>query len=146
MQNQASTRSTRPLRGQFLWLALCIAMLLAACASTGGGNPQEQVRQRASERWQALVAGEFSRAYTYLSPSFRAVVSPDGYRMRFGNAVNWLGSEVVEVNCPETTRCLARVRIDFKPLLSRKIDDKMSTHVDETWLFQEGQWWFFQDI
>jgi len=120
--------------------------MLAACASVGGGNPQDQVRQRASERWQALVAGEFSRAYAYLTPSYRAVVSADGYRKRFGAAVLWLGAEVVEVDCPEATKCLAHLRIDYKPLLARKNTDKMSTNVEETWLFEGGQWWFYQDI
>ena len=43
---------------------LFVTLTLAACASLGGGKPEEQVRQRATERWQALVVGEFSRAYS----------------------------------------------------------------------------------
>ncbi len=123
------------------------ALTLAACASTGAGpDAEQQVRQRATERWQALVKGEFSRAYGYNTPGYRAVISTDAYRARFGTAITWLGSEIVALRCPETTRCEALVRIDYKPLLSRKIGDKMSTHVDETWLLEDGQWWFFQDI
>jgi|SRR5450759_1006085 len=129
-----------------LCLSLCAALTLAACANLGGGNPEAQVRQRATERWQALVAGEFSRAYSYNTPGFRAVVSADGYRNRIGGAITWLGAEVVGVNCPEADKCTARLRIDFKPLLSRPSAANVSTHVDETWLLENGEWWFFQAI
>lgn len=139
MQNRGLRRAAR-------WALLLATVTLAACASMDKGDPQEQVRQRATQRWQALVAGEFSRAYTYNTPSFRAVVTPDGYRNRFGSALTWLGAEVVRVNCPEADKCIALVRIDYKPLLNYQADSKMSTHVDETWLFKDQQWWFFQQI
>ena len=126
--------------------ALCAALTLSACASLGGGNPQELVRQRATERWQALVAGEFSRAYNYNTPGFRAIITPDGYRNRFGNAVTWLGAEVINVNCSDADKCTAQLRIDYKPALNRQRRFKVSTHVDETWLFEDGQWWYFQKI
>jgi hypothetical protein len=127
-------------------IALLACLTLAACASLSKQPPAEQVRQRATERWQALVTGDFSRAYGYNSPAFRAVVNPAGYRNRFGGALTWLGAEVIEVNCPEVSKCVAKLRIDFKPLLGRKSNDKMSTHVDETWLLEDGQWWMFQAI
>lgn len=129
-----------------LCLSLCVAITLAACANLGGGDPEAQVRQRATERWQALVAGQFSRAYSYNTPGFRAVVSPDGHRNRFGGAVTWLGAEVIRVDCPEASKCNALVRLDFRPVLSRKDDVKLSSHVDETWLLEDRQWWYFQKI
>lgn len=130
-----------------LGATLCVTLTLAACASLGGGGtPEEQVRQRAAERWQALAKGEFSRAYTYNTPGFRAVVTPDGYRNRFGSAVTWLGAEVIRVNCPEAKKCEAFLRIDFKPTLNLHKTGNISTHIDETWLFEDGQWWYFQKI
>jgi len=146
MQNQTSTPSARPLSGLFRGLSLCTALVLAACASIDSKPPEDLVRQRVTERWQALVAGEFTRAYSYNTPGFRAVVTPDSYRSRFGGAVVWVGSEVVKVSCPEPTQCTALVRIDYKPALSQKEGVKYSTHVDETWLFEDRQWWFFQKI
>ena len=133
------------------WAALCatlgVALTLSACASLGGGsNPQQQVSQRATERWQALVKGEISRAYSYNTPGFRAVVTPDSYRYRFGSAVNWVGAEVIRVTCPDADKCTALLRIDFKPVLSRPGGAPISTHIDETWLLENGQWWFFQKI
>jgi hypothetical protein len=144
-QPQPTWRLVSP-RWTSFCVTVCVALTLSACASLGGGKPEEQVRQRATERWQALVAGKFSRAYSYDTPGFRAVVTPDGYRNRIGSAIAWVGAEVIKVDCPEASQCVAVVRIDFKPVLSRKFDEKLSTHVNETWLFQEGQWYFFQDI
>ncbi len=145
-RRRAHPESNHRTRWATLGATLCVTLALSACASLGRGNPQEQVRQRATERWQALVAGEFSRAYNYNAPGFRAVVTPDGYRNRIGSAVTWLGAEVVRVNCPEANKCMAQVRVDYKPVLIRQKDLKVSTNIDETWLFEDGQWWFFQKI
>ncbi len=136
----------QPARWISIGATLCAVLTLSACASLGGGNPQEQVRQRATQRWQALVAGEFSRAYTYTTPAFRAVISVDAYRSRFGAAVTWLGAEVTRVECPEADKCTTQLRIEFRPTMSRKSSDKVSTYLDETWLFEGGQWWYFEKI
>jgi len=125
---------------------LCASLVLAACASLGGKAPQDQVRQRASERWQALVAGDFTKAYNYSTPGYRAVVNADAFRGRHGTAVKWVGSEVVSVKCPEATRCLANIRLEVQPLLGGRFGDKIDTHIDETWLLEDGQWWVFQSI
>lgn len=160
MQNNMPTIETNPstlhgsqscavepsrLRRASLWLTLCASLALGACA-TLGSVPQEQVRQRANERWQALVASDFDRAYTYNTPGYRAVVSTDVYRSRVGAAVKWLGAEAVTVECPEPAKCNATVRIDYRPLQGGRAGDKYSTHIDETWLLEDGQWWIFQSI
>lgn len=137
---------SRGLRLATLWPSLLASLTLAACASLGGGSPQEQVRQRATERWQALVGGEYSRAYSFNTPGFRAVVTSDGYRNRIGSSVIWVGAEVIGVSCPEADKCLARVRIDYQPIQNFQGGDKVSTHIDETWLLDDGKWWFFQKI
>ena len=137
-------------RDHLLWVRPCASffgpLLLVACAGLSGAAPEAHVRQRATERWQALVGGDFNRAHSFNTPGFRAVVDANGFRGRIGNAGSWIGAEVVDVNCPEKAKCVARVRIDFKPVLSRRFGDKISTHTDETWLLEEGQWWIFQAI
>jgi len=125
---------------------LCASLVLAACAGLGSSKREDLVRQRALERWQALVAGQFAKAYEYSAPGFRSVVTPDAFRSRQGSAVKWEGAEVVSVDCPETARCIAKIRIDFRPLLGGRFGDKIDTHIDETWLLEDGQWWVFQSI
>lgn len=125
---------------------LCAPILLSACASLSTSAPEVEVRQRANERWQALVAGDIDRARSYHTPGFKALVSAAGYRGRIGNAGSWVGAEVTDVKCPEKAKCIVRVRIDFKPVMSRRFGDKISTHADETWLLEDSKWWMFQAI
>lgn len=145
MQNHQSTTTT-PLRRAALWTTLLASLTLAGCASLDGGNPEGLVSQRANERWRALVVADFTRAYSYNTPGFRAVVTPDAYRSRVGAAVIWTGAEAVRVDCPEPTKCNATVRIDFKPVLGGRSGGSLNTHIDETWLLEDGQWWIFQPI
>lgn len=128
---------------------------LVACAtnaptestpSSAGKSPQELVTQRANERWKLLVDKKFVQAHAYATPGFRALVSADAYQGRFGAAVVWVDAQAVDVKCEEETKCVARIRLDFKPLIGGKSGDKVSTHFDEIWLHENGQWWKYEDI
>ena len=127
------------------WVPLLALLALAACASVGTGTPQEQVTKRATERWQALVKSDFNKAYGYSTSGFRAVVKPESFPSRMQGPVVWLGAEVINVTCPEPVKCIARVRIDHRTLLARSAGNT-STHVDETWLLEDKQWWIFMSI
>ena len=127
-------------------LAVAAALALGACATPAANTSEDVVKQRGNARWVYLVASDFTKAYNYNTPSFRAVVSPETYRGRLGVGVVWVGGEVTDVNCPEAAICLAKVRIDFKPLLRGKLGEKFSTFADETWLLEDGQWWIFEPL
>lgn len=126
------------------WAAALASLALSACATLGSMSPQEQVSQRANQRWQALIGADFTRAYGFNTPGYRAVISPEAHRATVGSAVAWVGAEAVKVDCPEANKCTATVRIDFKPLMGGRYGDKINTHIDETWLLEDGQWWYFQ--
>ena len=128
------------------WSAGCVALALAACASVAPSTPQEQVTQRANARWKIMVAKEIDKAYAYTTPGFRGLVSAESYRGRFGAAVVWLDAEVARVNCPEATKCDVVIRLEFKPTLGGRKDDRLSTHLDETWILEDRQWWLFENI
>lgn len=128
------------------WLSLCAAATLVACAGFGANSPEDVVKQRANERWKALVTGDFSRSYSYTAPSFRGLISQDVYRGRIGGAVTWIAGEVVSVQCPDAVKCVARVRIDYKPLLRGRAGENFSTYADETWVLEGGQWWAFEPL
>ena len=127
-------------------LLLATAALVAGCAALGPQTPEDAVKARASDRWAAMLKGEMPKAYAYLAPGYRAVHSEKEYAGRRGNAVQLKGAEVVEVRCPEATKCNARVRIESKPFMMKGFSDTMATHVDETWLLEDGQWWLFEQI
>ena len=128
------------------WLAIFAPIALAACVGMNPTSPEEVVTQRVNERWKALVSGDFSRSYGYTSPSFRSLISQDVYRGRIGSAVSWVAGEVASVQCPDAIKCVARVRIDYKPLMRGRAGDTFSTYVDETWVLEGGQWWAFEPL
>ena len=141
--NPKLNATTRPI---LKWLALCASTALVACAGINATSPEEVVKQRVNERWKALVSGDFARSYSYTAPSFRGLISQDVYRSRIGGAVNWVAGEVATVECPEAIKCIARVRIDYKPLLRGRAGNTFSTYANETWVLEDGQWWAFEPL
>ena len=127
-----------------IWAVAFASLTLSACATLGSTSPQDQVTQRANQRWQALIDVDFTRAYNFNTPGYRAAVNPQTHRASVGSAVAWVGAEATKVDCPDANKCIATVRIDFKPLMGGRYGEKINTHIDETWLFENGQWWYFQ--
>ena len=127
-------------------LAFLAPVALVACVGMSPTSPEEAVTQRVNERWKALVSGDFSRSYAYTSPSFRSLISQDVYRGRIGSAVSWVAGEVASVQCPDAIKCVAKVRIDYKPLIRGRAGDTFSTYSDETWVLEGGQWWAFEPL
>ena len=131
---------------RFTLMSLVIAgALLSACASFQT-KPEDAVTQRANERWQALIKGDMAKAYTYSTPGFRAVVDLEGFRGRTGIAGRWYDAQVVNVTCDTADRCKASIKLVFGTLIPGFSKDRMTTHIDETWLLEDGQWWMFQKV
>lgn len=122
------------------------AGVVAGCASSVSVSPEERVRVRATERWQALIAYQMDKAYAFTTPAYRAVASFERDRARYGSAAQWVGAEVQRVNC-EPEKCTVRVRIDVKPIVpGLRRNTVLSTHADETWLLVDGQWWLHREL
>jgi hypothetical protein len=119
--------------------------LVSACASFKT-KPEDAVTQRANARWQALVKGDMAKAYTYSVPGFRAVVDVDGFKGRTGIAGRWHSAQVVNVTCDAPERCKAVIKLEFSALIRTHAGDRITTHIDETWLLEDGQWWIFQKV
>ncbi len=127
-------------------LALCTSFVLSACSTVATGTPQEQVNQRATERWKLLLAKKFEAVYAYTTPGFRALVDSETYRNRFGASGTWVDAQVVRVDCPEPVKCRVIVRLDVKSFSGASFGDKFSSHLDEVWLLESGQWYIFQEV
>jgi len=145
MYNQLERSATMTIKTHRIALASLLSIALAGCASLQT-KPEDAVTQRANARWQALVKGDLEAAYNYSSPGFRAVVDLGGFKGRTGIAGRWLDAQVARVECDLPTRCKAVVRIEYSTLIPGKSKVKMDTHIDETWLLEDGQWWIFQKV
>ena len=124
-----------------LTLALS-ALALSGCAAFAPATPEQQVHQRATERWKALKASQWDKAYAFVTPSFRATMTEERYRERFVGVPKWKNAEVRSVKC-EPEKCIAVVRIEAL-YGARAGLETLSTDVPETWLQEEGQWYKYE--
>ena len=121
------------------------ALALGGCAALTPKTPEQTVTERAEARWGALVKGDFDQAWTYPQPGFRAIVTQQDYRKRFGAAGQWRGAQVHKVEC-EAARCTVRVRLTTRFLMPPFNKQDVVGAVDEVWVREDGQWWFYQAL
>ena len=126
--------------------AVFLLVSLAGCASFGPRTPEEQVKARAQERRDAVVKGDLGRVYEYFNPGYRGTVSKEQYVGSIGKAVVMVAATVESVKCETLEKCIAQVKVESKPLAVQRFTGTITTYSDETWLFEAGQWWFFQKL
>ena len=120
---------------------------LAGCATLFTPPTLEGlVKARSQDRRNAFIKGDLDRVYSYFSPGYRAAVTLNAYKASFGNAVQTIGAKVESVECPSSEKCIATVQVETKPLAVRRFVGTIISYTEETWLFQAGQWWYFQGL
>ena len=117
-------------------------------ANRASALAQQQALRDAGAQRQTLAGGDLPNglpAYTFLAPSYRKLVGVERYESSFGTAVAWKSVEVVGVSC-EPEKCTARVKIESQPVVPTLFKGTITTHVDEEWLLEDGQWWLYQKL
>lgn len=143
----ASARMS-PTGGRRVFMAAALlgaAAALAGCAALQPKTAEETVRQLAEERWDALIKGDFDKAWTYTQPAYRAVVKQTDYRKRFNAAGQWRGAQVHDATC-EAERCKVRIRLTTRVLTPPFQGQELVGGIDETWVREEGRWWYYQSF
>ena len=105
-----------------------------------------QVRQRAQQRWAALVARDFAAAYAYETPGYRSTVSPEQFQSRFGAAVRWRGATVEAVAIDAAgDRAEVTIQLDYEApdALGGLYTNRKAMR--ERWIASEGTWWYVRD-
>ena len=140
-----SSMPAAPRRAALLAAVLGASLWLAGCAALQPKTPEQVVEQRVEARWAALIKGDFDQAWTFTQPGFRAVVKQADYRKRFGAGGQWRGVQVHQVDC-EAERCTARVRLTSRIMMPPFNKQDIVGTIDEVWVREEGQWWFYQAL
>ena len=120
--------------------ALALVLGLGACATTGPQTPEDEVRARATARWNALIAKDRERAYQYLAPTVRANLSFERFREAHDDTLA-KAVRVREIEC-ESATCTVRVALDAESFIPGTRGTMLTTVHQETWVRQDGQWWF----
>ena len=120
--------------------ALALVLGLGACATTGPQTPEDEVRARATGRWNALIAKDRERADQYLALTVRANLSLERFREAHGDTLA-KAVRVREIEC-ESATCTVRVALDAESFIPGTRGTMLTTVHQETWVRQDGQWWF----
>jgi len=136
--------------GALVALMLALNLASAVGAAPPEGMTAEQVaalEQRATERWQALSARDYARAWEFSTPNYRSVFPKELYVLQFSYAVD-RQLTAVEVLDYDAAAAVASVtaRVMSKPL---KQTSEASVAMGalpvtsrEKWILIEGQWWY----
>lgn len=126
---------------------LALAAVLAGCASAPATraptDPMAALEQRAGQRWQHLIAGEFAQAYAFLSPGQRSTESEQQYVARMsGQPFKWLHADWRGADCAGEDACTVRMGISYAVPMPSAGDVSSITQFNESWIRLDGEWLF----
>jgi hypothetical protein len=123
-------------------------LLGGGCASLPGSlapdSPTDAkvavVTERANARWQAIIKGEYEKAYGYMSEASRQAVALDRFRDR-SRMVAFRDAKIQGVTC-ETETCKVDVFLTYD---HRRIKG-VGFPVTETWVIEKGSAWYIDPV
>lgn len=145
------------MKSEMRMLLLASAIALTGCATSGdraaagkaagasGGTPESILAERATTRWNLLIAGKAAEAYDYLSPGYRGTKTREQYATDLRDRpVRWKSVRHQSVECPPPGEfCDVTVEIEYEVkshlpgvgVLSSK------SPVTERWIVLDGVWY-----
>jgi hypothetical protein len=125
-----------------------VVALLAACATTTGqlyvteqSPPEvkkEVVTARANARWQALLRGDLTAAYEYLSPGSKAAMSLDFYKGKHRTGM-YRAATIESVACVANA-CTVNINVTY----DYKTTKGIVTPLSERWVISGGRAWYVE--
>jgi hypothetical protein len=124
------------------------ATLAVGCASLPGSlspdSPadvkQAAVAERANARWQAIIKGEYGKAYEFSSEASRQAVTLDRFRDR-ARTVAFRDAVVKGVECAADT-----CRVDVLITYDHRRVKGVGFPLTETWIIERGNSWYIDPI
>jgi hypothetical protein len=122
-----------------------VALVISACATApsdqsidayAGKSLEDQVKERATKRWEALIHGDLDSAYKFFSRATRDTYPIEQYRakMRPGG---WRGAKVESAKCADgVCEVIVILTVDHGRL------NGIVTPVAERWIVQDGLTWY----
>lgn len=133
-------------------LIVLSSLLVAGCSLFEALPPEEAVRQRADAQAQALIAQDYEKALSYVSPAYQNGPRAKSYRARFDGASMWKRAEVAWVRCdemPEPDRCEVRLWVyGAMPHFGGPVDQRGDTvpiSLNSVWIQVDGKWYQYLD-
>ncbi len=128
-------------------LLLVVAVLLSSACSVDKNYANylktQEVETRVAERWNALLKKDQAKSYEYLAISYRDVTSKEEYFKTLNPRIVWEKFEINRARCEDDV-CKVNVEAGYRipPMFGIPQGMKAIENVKETWLYQEGEWFY----
>lgn len=117
---------------------------LASCAQLGHlwGDDQAILKDRAFDRWQALIQKDWTAAYAYELPVYRKTHDENQFRARFGTKVQWNSIEVKDVRMIEEQKVAeVTLKLNYQLVMSDGQPVVSDSVINERWFKSDDNWW-----
>ena len=141
--NLKSATWLRPGKPALLWALMLAGVFLTACA-TAPESTGNSIAERAQDRWDALLAGDFATAYGFYSPGYRSSTSMFDLAFEIrSRRVRWTSAHYKEHSCAENS-CTIVFDVGFRVNMPVPGVNKWdgSDVLEEKWVKTDGQWWY----
>ena len=101
------------------------------------------LEQRVVAKWDALIKKDFEAAYSFTSPAYRKLYTLNSFKSKFGNKAAWKRIEVIGVDFKGDNAAIVGIILHFvyyTTQMDKPLD--MKTHIQESWVREDGQWWY----
>ena len=126
-------------------LHVLVLLLLGGCSAFPTKSPEEIVFERAQQRLDLLMAGDYQASYEFTTPGYRSTESAGRYGTRWSGVGMWISANVTKAECAAAEavdRCKAVVEVVYRAVGY----DPLTTILTEDWLLIGGQWYLYQNL
>ena len=123
------------------WLAASfIALFFAGCTALPTVTPEEQVRFRAQEWLDKLMAFDMEGAYEFTSPAYRSAHGLRHYSKKYAGKDMWRSAEITRIECDvdgEFGKCIVILSVTYRGFA---MDADMTTELPQHWVLVDDAW------
>ncbi len=129
-------------RSLLFLLLLAAGVAWAADEVAAPVDREPVVKQRAVERWAALIKRDYAAAYQFENPAYRAANTLQQFSEEFGEDVVWEKVEADQVLFEGDDVALVYLKMRYQA--AKHVAEwapVISTSLTEKWIFSDRQWW-----
>ena len=120
-----------------------IVFLLASCSVK---ETVDDIDKKAIERWNALIEGDYKKAYSYIAPSYKQLEDFSAFSNRMNVAqlhITWNKVELNNKKC-EPEVCEVNLKLNYTYQFPKRSmgEATATTDVKENWIKSDEKWYY----
>lgn len=130
-----------------------ITLILIALFGLNGCKEKLTLEQKAVARWEALIAGDYEKAYEMLSSAHRKNETLSSFKLRMSRTqlnITWHKAEFKAKQCEaEADVCKVNLTLTYTYQMPKRSYGKMENipaPITESWIKKDGEWYFVPKI